>query len=125
MVAAVTVDGAQTSTVATAYFTRDDDEFLFHEAHASELKATCDEVVCSVCAAPCTVATGAPGAQGPRGGRRIEEKGIAPARKAGSRFPQKVLRERLTGRQDVPKPLFRCTHESPRVSAVHMNPSHE
>ena len=37
----------------TAYFTRDDDEFLFHEKHASELKATEDEVVCSVCAAPC------------------------------------------------------------------------
>jgi len=54
LVAAVTCDGAQTSTVATAYFTRDDDEFLFHEKHASELKATNDEVVCSVCAAPCS-----------------------------------------------------------------------
>ena len=57
--------------------------------------------------------TASRGARGARGGRRIEEKGIAPARKSGSRSPQKVLRERLT-EDCIPNPVcLLCTRIPP------------
>ena len=57
--------------------------------------------------------TASRGARGARGGRRIEEKGIALARKPGSRSPQKVLRERLT-EDCIPNPVcLLCTRIPP------------
>ena len=66
--------------------------------------------------------TASRGARGARGGRRIEEKGIALARKPGSRSPQKVLRERLT-EDCIPNPVcLLCTRIPPTsVCCTHVS----